>query len=149
MTTDLAKLPRVLAVVFATTIVLVEILVLSSVRHPAGRARAIVLALMLSRWTMLPVAYGLRVTDENGLGARWRGGVTFTEFSLSSIFALAVAMGLYDVIGLAAIIVSVILILLCRLFFSRVAGGISGYSMAASGQLCELLIFAVVATFRF
>ena len=122
-----------------------EILALGTILSPPARGRAIVLAILLSRWAIVPIGYGLRPLEDSGLGIPFSGGITFYEFAISSVIALGAAMGLYDVVGLAAIIAVALTILGLRLLFSRRLGGVGGHALAAGAAVCELVTFAVVA----
>jgi cobalamin synthase len=123
-----------------------ETVALSSITKPAMRSCAIVLALMLSRWSIVPLAYGLRAVGESGLGLRYDGGITFREFAISSICALGIAMTLYQALALAAIVMVAVIILIARLAFSRRLGGVDGYAVASGAAICEFAVFATVAT---
>jgi cobalamin synthase len=129
----------------ALAIAIAEMLSLGALASPPARARALVLAMLLSRWSIVPVGYGLRPLEEAGLGIPYRGGLSFTEFGISSVIALGVAMGLYDVVGLAAIVVVALTILGLRLLFSRRLGGVGGYALAAGAAVCELVPIATLA----
>jgi cobalamin synthase len=129
----------------ALTVMIAEILALSAIDNPPARARAVVLAMLLSRWAMVPIGYGLRPLESTGLGIPYCGGIRFAEFALSSVIALGVAMGLYDVVGLAAIVAAALAILGLRLLLSRRLGGAGGNGLAGGAALCELIVFAVLA----
>jgi len=122
-----------------------EILALGAIASPPARARALVLAMLLSRWAIVPIGYGLRAREQTGLGIPYFGGITFSEFGISSVIALGVAMGLYDVVGLAAIIAVALTILGLRLLLSRRLGGVGGNALAAGAAACELITLAVLA----
>jgi cobalamin synthase len=133
----------------AIALVALEVYLLASITHPPGRARAIVLATMLSRWAIVPIGYGLKPLERWGLGVPWEGGIRFREFAGSSLIALGLAMGLYEVVAIAAIIVLAAMILLLRLLFSRRLGGADGFALAAGAAVCELAMFALLAAIRF
>jgi cobalamin synthase len=133
----------------AIALVALEVYLLASIEHPPGRARAIVLATMLSRWAIVPIGYGLKPLDRWGLGVPWEGGIRFREFAGSSLIALGLAMGLYEVVAIAAIVVLAAMILLLRLLFSRRLGGAHGFALAAGAAVCELAMFALLAAFGF
>src|SRR5262249_52733390 len=126
---------RALGAAAAVTLLALEILALGTIDSVPARARAMVLAMLLSRWAMVPIAYGLRPLEESGLGIPYRGGLTFTEFGFSSVIALGAAMGLYDVMGLAAIVAVALAILALRLLFSRRLGGVGGHALAAGAAV--------------
>ena len=126
-----------------------EVWLLGTIARPPARAEALVLATMLSRWAIVPVGYGLKALERRGLGVPWEGGIRFREFAGSSVLAFGIAMGLYNVVGIAAIIVMAFVILALRLLFSRRLGGADGYALAAGAAVCELVTFAVMAALRF
>jgi len=101
-----------------------ETLVLEALASPPARARSLVLAMLLSRWAIVPIGYGLRPLEQTGLGIPYFGGITFFEFGISSVIALSAAMGLYDVAGLAVIVAIALTILGLRLLMSRRLGGV-------------------------
>lgn len=132
----------------AILIVVLEVICLSVIAAPRARAQAIVLATMLSRWAIVPIGYGLRPLDSWGLGIPYNGGIRFREFAVGSVIALGIAMSLYDIVALAAIVVLALAILGLRLLFSRRLGGASGYALAGGAAVCELLVFAILAMLR-
>jgi adenosylcobinamide-GDP ribazoletransferase len=129
----------------ATLMLAAEIFALGAIASPPARARAVVLAMLLSRWAIVPIGYGLKVREQTGLGISYLGGITFSEFGISSVIALGAAMGLYDVVGLAAIISVALTILGLRLLLSRRLGGVGGNALAACAAVCETVTFAVLA----
>ena len=92
----------------------------------------------------MPIGYGLQPLEESGLGILFRRA-HIHEIAISSVIALGAAMGLYDVVGLAAIMAVALTILGLRLLFSRSLGGVGGHALEAGAALCELVTVAVVA----
>jgi adenosylcobinamide-GDP ribazoletransferase len=129
----------------ALLILIAEVLALAVLATAPARARALVLAMLLSRWAIVPIGYGLKPLEAAGLGISYRGGITFSEFGVSSVIALGLAMGLYDIVGLAAIVAVALTILGVRLLFSRRLGGVGGNSLAGGAAICELVTLAVLA----
>jgi adenosylcobinamide-GDP ribazoletransferase len=125
-----------------------EIWCLSRIADDAGRAGAIVMAMMLSRWAIIPIGYGLRPLEHWGLGIPYEGGISFREFAVSSAIALGLTMGLYQNVGLAVIVVLALTILSVRLALSRRIGGAAGYTLAGGCGLVEVMTFAVLAAIR-
>jgi cobalamin synthase len=125
-----------------------EVWCLSRIVDDAGRAGAIVMAMMLSRWAIIPIGYGLKPLEHWGLGIPYAGGISFREFAVSSVVALGLTMGLYQNVGLAVIIVLALTILAMRLVLSRRMGGASGYMLAGGCALIEVVTFAVLAAIR-
>jgi adenosylcobinamide-GDP ribazoletransferase len=125
-----------------------EIWCLSRIIDDAGRAGAIVMAMMLSRWAIIPIGYGLKPLEHWGLGIPYEGGISFREFAASSVVALGLTMGLYQNVGLAVIVALALTILAMRLVLSRRMGGASGYMLAGGCGLVEVVTFAVLAALR-
>ncbi len=125
-----------------------EVWCLSRISDDAGRAGALVMAMMLSRWAIIPIGYGLKPLEHWGLGIPYEGGISFREFAVSSVVALGLTMGLYQNVGLAVIVVLALTILAMRLVLSRRMGGASGYMLAGGCALVEVVTFAVLAAIR-
>ena len=125
-----------------------EVWCLSRISDDAGRAGALVMSMMLSRWAIIPIGYGLKPLEHWGLGIPYEGGISFREFAVSSVVALGLTMGLYQNVGLAVIIALALTILAMRLVLSRRIGGASGYMLAGGCALAELVAFAVLAALR-
>jgi len=121
---------------------------LSRITDDAARAGALVMAMMLSRWAIIPIGYGLKPLEHWGLGVPYEGGISFREFAVSSVVALGLTMGLYQNVGLAVIIALALTILAMRLVLSRRMGGASGYMLAGGCALVEVVTFAVLTTLR-
>jgi cobalamin synthase len=122
-----------------------EVLCLSRIGDPSGRAAALVMAMMLSRWSIVPIAYGLKPLEHWGLGIPFAGGIRFREFAVSSAVALGLTMGLYQNVGLALIIAVALTILAMRLLLSRRMRGVAGYALAGGCGVVEVATFAVLA----
>ena len=125
-----------------------EVWCLSRIPDDAGRAGALVMAMMLSRWAIIPIGYGLKPLEHWGLGIPYEGGISFREFAVSSAVALGLTMGLYQNVGLAVIIALALTILAMRLVLSRRLGGASGYMLAGGCALTEVVTLAVLAALR-
>lgn len=145
--TGLARIGPVgaFAAIFAFAL---EVWLLSRITGDAGRAGAIVMAMMLSRWSIVPIGYGMKPLEHWGLGVPYAGGIRFREFAVSSVVALGLTMGLYQNVGLAVIVVLALTILAMRLLFSRKMGGVSGYALAGGCAVVEVVTFAVLAALR-
>jgi adenosylcobinamide-GDP ribazoletransferase len=125
-----------------------EVVCLSRISDDAGRAGALVMSMMLSRWAIVPIGYGLKPLEHWGLGVPYEGGISFREFAASSVIALGLTMGLYQNVGLAVIIVLALTILAMRLILSRRMGGASGYMLAGGCAVAEVVTLAVLAAIR-
>ncbi|HEY2665188.1 MAG TPA: adenosylcobinamide-GDP ribazoletransferase [Candidatus Binataceae bacterium] len=129
--------------------VMLEVYCLSRITAPPRRGRALVLAMTLSRWSTVPIAYGLKSTGADGLGIRFDGAITFGDFAISSVIALGLAMTAYDFIALIVIVTLALTILGLRFGFSRLFGGVDGFALGAGAQLCELATVAVLSVIQF
>jgi len=125
-----------------------EVWCLSRITDDAGRAGALIMAMMLSRWAIIPIGYGLKPLEHWGLGIPYEGGISFREFAGSSVIALGLTMGLYQNVGLAVIIALALTILAMRLVLSRRTGGASGYMLAGGCAIAEVVTFAALAAIR-
>jgi adenosylcobinamide-GDP ribazoletransferase len=128
----------------AAAVFALDVWCLANIVDPAARAAAIIMAMMLARWVMVPVAYGLKPLERWGLGVPYEGGLTFREFAIASVVALAITLGLYRNIGLVVIVVLALAILALRLMLSRRLGGASGFTLAGAAALAELITIAIV-----
>ena len=118
---------------------------LARIHDPASRSAALVMSLMLSRWSLVPIAYGLRPLERWGLGVPYEGPIRFREFSISSAIALGLTMALYENVGLAVIVVLALTILALRLILSRRLGGAAGYALAGGMAICKIVVLATMA----
>lgn len=125
-----------------------EVWCLSQITDDAGRAGALVMAMMLSRWAIIPIGYGLKPLEHWGLGIPYEGGISFREFAVSSVIALGLTMGLYQNVGLAVIIALALTVLAMRLVLSRRMRGASGYMLGGGCAIAEVVTFAVLAAIR-
>jgi len=122
-----------------------EVWCLARIADNSGRAAAIVMAMMLSRWAIVPLGYGLKPLEHWGLGVPYEGGISFREFAVSSVVALGLTMGLYRNIGLAVIVALALTVLAIRLVLSARMKGASGYMLAGGCALVEIVTFALLA----
>jgi cobalamin synthase len=136
------------ATIFATLALLLELYCLSRIGNLPSRGRALVLAMMLSRWSVVPLGYGLRVRGSGGLGIQFDGAITFRHFAISSVIALGLALTAYDFVGLIVIVMLAFTILGLRFIFSRILGGVDGYALGAGTYFCELGTIAVLCVIQ-
>jgi len=122
-----------------------EVWCLARIADNSGRAAAIVMAMMLSRWAIVPIGYGLKPLEHWGLGVPYEGGISFREFAVSSAVALGLTMGLYRNVGLAVIVGLALTVLAVRLVLSGRMKGASGYMLAGGCALVEIVTFAILA----
>jgi cobalamin synthase len=123
-----------------------EVLLLTRVREPASRTAALVMSSMLARWSIVPVAYGLKAGERWGLGLPFEGGIEFREFAVSSVIALGLTLALYADVGLVVTVVVALAILGLRFLFSRRFEGVPGFALAGASAIIEIAVVATIAT---
>jgi hypothetical protein len=123
----------------------IEVILLSTIANPAVRTGALVMASMLGRWSIVPVAFGLKAGERWGLGVPFEGGIEFQEFAVSSVIALGLTLALYAGLGLIVIVVLALLILGLRFLFSRRFGGTPGFALAGASAIVEIVVVATLA----
>jgi len=133
-------------VAVAMTAFALEVLMLSRIREPASRTAALVMSSMLARWSIVPVAYGLKARERWGLGLPFEGGIEFREFAISSVIALGLTLALYADVGLVVTVVVALVTLGLRFLFSRRFGGVPGFALAGASAIIELAVIMTVAT---
>ena len=134
-----------LGAAFALAAFVLEVFLLSMIRNPAVRTGALVMASMLGRWSIVPVAFGLKPGERWGLGIPFEGGIEFREFAVSSVIALGLTLALYAGLGLIVIVVLALLILGLRFLFSRRLGGAPGFALAGASAAVEIVVIATLA----
>ncbi len=135
-------------VLAAIAVFVLQVWCVARIADPPGRTGALVMAAMLSRWSIVPTGYGLKHLEPGGLGVPYEGAITFREFAGSSVVALGLTMGLYQNVGLAVIVVLAILMLGMRLLFSRRLGGAAGFALAGASSIAELVTLATLAALK-
>ena len=123
-----------------------EALLLGRIREPANRTAALVMSSMLARWSIVPVAYGLKAGERWGLGLPFEGGIEFREFAISSVIALGLTLALYADVGLVITVVVALAILALRFLFSRRFGDVPGFALAGASGIIEIAVIATIVT---
>ncbi len=109
---------------------------------PALRATALLLAPMLARWSIVVFAFGSRARP-GGSRSPLLGAITFREFGLASVSALAIALIVADARALAAILVIAGFTIVVRLVAHRSLRGVDGDLAGAVGEVSEALALVV------
>lgn len=142
--TGLARIGPVGAA-FALAALVLEVVLLSMIKNPAVRTGALVMASMLGRWSIVPVAFGLKPGERWGLGVPFEGGIEFREFAVSSVIALGLTLALYAGLGLIVVVALALVILAMRFLFSRRMGGAPGFALAGASAIVEIAVLATLA----
>jgi cobalamin synthase len=123
----------------------VEVLLLSTISDIAMRTAALVMASLLGRWSIVPVAYGLKPGERWGLGLPFEGGIEFREFAISSVIAIGLTLTLYAGLGLMVTVVLALLILGLRFLFSHRFGRVPAFALAGASAVVEIAVIATLA----
>ena len=142
--TGLARIGPVGAA-FALAALVLEVILLSMIKNLAVRTGALVMASMLGRWSIVPVAFGLKPGERWGLGVPFEGGIEFREFAVSSVIALGLTLALYAGLGLIVVVALALVILAMRFLFSRRLGGAPGFALAGASAIVEIAVLATLA----
>lgn len=142
--TGLARIGPIGAAVAIAAFVL-EVCLLSTITEPAARTGALVMSSLLARWSIVPVAFGLKPGERWGLGLPFEGGIEFREFAVSSVIALGLTLALYTGLGLIVTVMLALLTLALRFLFSRRLGGAPGFALAGASAMVEIAVIATIA----
>ncbi len=106
-------------------------------------AAALLFAPMLGRWSMVVLAAGAR--DAQAPGRKFNSTITFREFALASVCALAIVFAVTEAVGILVALWVAALTLGLRLQAHRRWGGISWPYLATSAEGVEALVLALFA----
>ena len=134
---------RGFGVAAAIGVLAVKLLALGSIAVSL-RATALLLAPMLARWAMVVTAFGARARP-GAPPAALIGSMTFREFALASVSAMALALVLADARALVAVLTLAAATIGTRLVAHRAAGGIDGDLVGAVPEVAEALVLIVFA----
>ena len=114
---------------------------LISIETVFGRARiaTLILAPMLSRWSMVAVSYQFDYLRTSGAGSAMLGRGAARNLGVASILALAVMLPLHSGRIFEAYGVTIVATLAMRRFYRRRFGGITGDLIGACGEIVEVL----------
>jgi hypothetical protein len=146
-TAALAPWGRAAALLGAALLLAVETALLSALG--AAGSLALPLAAMLGRWAFVVVAYGSTPAPGDALAARLVRAVSFREFGIASVTAMAVALLLIDAVGLLLLFAIAVGAIALRISVHARRGGISRPALGAAavvGELTALACCAVVAS---
>lgn len=106
-------------------------------------AAALLFAPMLGRWSMVVLAVGAR--DAEAPGRKFNSTITFREFALTSVCALAIVFSVTEAVGILVVLCVAVLTLVLRLLAHRRWRGISWPLLVADAEGVEALVLALFA----
>ena len=118
---------------------------------PVGHVLAVLVsAHVLSRWSTLPLTFYLpparaaQADDARGIGQGARVAKLTSAGTLvgGTLFAFAAAVLLLRGRGVAALVASVLVVLLSGWYYNRRIGGVTGDCFGATNQLTEIAVYA-------
>jgi adenosylcobinamide-GDP ribazoletransferase len=131
-------------VVGAVLVLLTEAFALGLLSGPR-RLVALVLALTLARWTMALAIDHFPYARPDGLGVAFKAHLTWREFALAGVVAVAVSAGLDRLEGVAMFVLASALALGLGHFIRSKLGGLTGDSYGAIGQIVEATVLVAFA----
>jgi cobalamin synthase len=108
---------------------------------------ALLFAPMLGGWAVVVCAFGARDAAAPATGRKFARGITFREFSLTSVYAFAVVMAVNEALGIAMVLCASAVTVALRVVWHRWFGGVTEARARATGEAVEvavLLLFAAL-----
>jgi adenosylcobinamide-GDP ribazoletransferase len=122
-------------------VLLFEASVLASVEHAWSAFAA---AAAAARWAPLPLAAALPHARADGQGASLAGRTSVPGVAAGFVVAVAVALGVRGVDGLAAVGAAALTALVLGAFFRHWIGGVTGDTLGATTELAQAAALAAV-----
>jgi adenosylcobinamide-GDP ribazoletransferase len=128
-----------------TAIVLVMFFKIHAIEGIADQVwRALLCALVLSRWSMVLLAYRSKAAKE-GLGSMCIAHMAPKHFLLATIAAGILIAGILQAVGLAMMIWVAVFTMAWKRYFHRRLGGVTGDTFGAVGELSEASVLFLLA----
>lgn len=109
-----------------------------------GRWRALLMAPLLSRWAMVLFAYRSTAAKE-GLGSMFIANMEARQFLSAAFVTLFLAVAIQPIIGIALMAGVTVFALLCKFYFHRRLGGVTGDTFGAVEELSESSVMIAIA----
>jgi adenosylcobinamide-GDP ribazoletransferase len=104
-------------------------------------AHYLIVAHLLSRWTILPLSYFLPSPRTDGQGVRIAKLTSGGTLAAGTLFSLAVAIFLLQTHAIAPIVSAIVIVLFSALYYRRRIGGVTGDCFGATAQLSEIGVY--------
>jgi adenosylcobinamide-GDP ribazoletransferase len=128
-----------------TAIVLVMFFKIHAIESIADQVwRALLCALVLSRWSMVLLAYRSKAAKE-GLGSTWIAHMAPKHFLFATIAAGILIAGILQAVGLAMMIWVAVFTMAWKRYLHRRLGGVTGDTFGAVGELSEASVLFLLA----
>lgn len=109
-----------------------------------SRWRALLMAPLLSRWTMVLLAYHSKAAKE-GLGSMFIANLEAKHFFCATFVTLLLAVTIQPIAGITLMAWVAVFTLACKLYFHRCLGGVTGDTFGAVGELSESSVMVAMA----
>ena len=104
------------------------------------RLYGLVFAPLLSRWSMVVVAFSARAARLGAAGPRYMPDLTFREFALASVFTFAVTFSATEAFGIFIVVIVAAITVVLRLLWHRWLGGVDDATVNATAAMTELAV---------
>ena len=105
---------------------------------------ALLLMPTLSRWTMVSAIFTFPYAKSSGMGLAFKQGANWQRLTISTIIALAVAVIILKLWGLALIAALWLIIFGIASYFRSRLGGLTGDNYGAINELAEVLVLLLI-----
>ena len=105
---------------------------------------ALLLMPTLSRWTMVSAIFTFPYAKSSGMGLAFKQGANWQRLTISTIIALAVAVIILKLWGLALIAALWLIIFGIASYFRSRLGGLTGDNYGALNELAEVLVLLLI-----
>ncbi len=113
---------------------------------PGDAVRGLIAAHALARWSSLPLIWWYPyVRESSATGKPFAASVTPARLAAGTALALAIAGAALGVRALAAVAVTLAVVVLAGRYFQRWIGGITGDCLGAANQVAEAAIYLSLA----
>jgi cobalamin synthase len=109
----------------------------------AAAPAAVLFAPLLARWALVVLATGVR--DAAAPGRKFNPAITFREFALASVFSFAAVFAVAEALGMLLVVGVAALTLTLRLSVHRWVGGVSWRFLLACVEGIELFVLTTCA----
>ncbi len=105
---------------------------------------ALLLMPTLSRWTMVSIMSAFPYAKTSGMGLAFKQGANWKRLTVSTVIALAVALIILQIQGLALIAALWLVIFGIASYFRSRLGGLTGDSYGAINELAEVAVLLLI-----
>lgn len=105
---------------------------------------ALLLMPTLSRWGMVSAIFAFPYAKSSGMGLAFKQGANWQRLTVSTIIALAVAVIIFELGGLALVAALWLIIFGIAGYFRSRLGGLTGDTYGAINELAEVLVLLII-----